>query len=96
MFWASGSPEDDLHHLMTLENAFVQTMHKTPSSLAHANCTLFCAPTARKRTGSQQGPKIIFWMFDERDFRRSERNCFFSVMQLCVPQCDVFYISLAF
>ena len=23
--------------------------------LAHANCTLFCAPNARKRTGSQQG-----------------------------------------
>ena len=65
-------------------------------SLAHANYTLFCAPNAQKRTGSQQGKKIFFWMFDERDFRRSEINCFFSVMQLSVPQCDVFYISLAF
>ena len=28
--------------------------------LAHANCTLFCAPNAQKRTGSQQGKKTIF------------------------------------
>ena len=28
--------------------------------LAHANCTLFCAPNAQKRTGSQQGKKAIF------------------------------------
>ena len=30
------------------------------SFLAHANCTLFCAPNAQKRTGSQQGKKTIF------------------------------------
>ena len=29
-------------------------------NLAHANCTLFCAPNAQKRTGSQQGKKTIF------------------------------------
>ena len=29
--------------------------------LAHANCTLFCAPNAQKRTGSQQGKKTIFF-----------------------------------
>ena len=28
--------------------------------LAHANCTLFCAPNAQKRTRSQQGKKTIF------------------------------------
>ena len=28
--------------------------------LAHANCTLFCAPNAQKKTGSQQGKKTIF------------------------------------
>ena len=28
--------------------------------LAHANCTLFCAPNAQKRTGTQQGKKTIF------------------------------------
>ena len=28
--------------------------------LAHTNCTLFCAPNAQKRTGSQQGKKTIF------------------------------------
>ena len=38
----------------------------------------------------------FFSMFDESDFRRSEINCFLSVVQLCVPQCDVFYISPAF
>ena len=64
--------------------------------LANANCTLFCAPNAQKRTGSQRGKKKFFWMFDERDFGRSEKSCFFSVVQLRVPQCDVFYISLAF
>ena len=29
-------------------------------SLAQANCTLFCAPNAQKKTGSQQGKKTIF------------------------------------
>ena len=29
-------------------------------TLAHANCTLFCAPNAQKKTGSQQGKKTIF------------------------------------
>ena len=33
---------------------------KTVTHLAHANCTLFCAPNAQKRTGSQQGKKTIF------------------------------------
>ena len=28
--------------------------------LAHANCTLFYAPNAQKKTGSQQGKKTIF------------------------------------
>ena len=28
-------------------------------TLAHANCTLFCAPNAQKRTGSQQGKKTF-------------------------------------
>ena len=28
--------------------------------LAHANCTLCCAPNAQKRTGSQQGKKTYF------------------------------------
>ena len=31
------------------------------SFLAHANCTLFCAPNAQKRTGSQQGKKTNFF-----------------------------------
>ena len=35
-------------------------MDTDPSPLAHANCTLFCAPNAQKRTGSQQGKKTIF------------------------------------
>ena len=29
--------------------------------LAHANCTLFCASNAQKRTGSQQGKRTIFF-----------------------------------
>ena len=28
--------------------------------LGHANCTLFCAPNAQKKTSSQQGKKTIF------------------------------------
>ena len=32
----------------------------TPLPLTHGNCTLFCAPTAQKRTGSQHGKKTIF------------------------------------
>ena len=31
-----------------------------PKGLGHANCTLFCAPKAQKKTGSQQGKKTIF------------------------------------
>ena len=32
-------------------------------NLAHANCTLFCASNAQKRTGSQQGKKTFFLDF---------------------------------
>ena len=35
-------------------------MDVTPIDLAHANCTLFRAPHAQKKTGSQQGKKTIF------------------------------------
>ena len=35
------------------------TMTTAAIRLAHANCTLFCAPNAQKRTGSQQGKKTI-------------------------------------
>ena len=37
-----------------------QIFHAIPSFLAHANCTLFCALNAQKRTASQQGKKTFF------------------------------------
>ena len=39
---------------------FQELMSKILYILAHANCTLCCAPNAQKRTGSQQGKRTIF------------------------------------
>ena len=60
--------------------------------LGHANCTLFCAPNAQKRTGSQEGKKIFFWMFDEPDLGRSEKNCFLILRNLVF--LNVFFFLL--
>ena len=49
---------DHNHQDAVLEYNFKQQI--IAIHLAHANCTLFCAPNAQKRTGSQQGKKTIF------------------------------------
>ena len=44
-----------------MQNSTVLSKSIIHNSLAHANCTLFFAPNAHKRTGSQQGKKTIFF-----------------------------------
>ena len=58
----------DIHHGSNLYRlSFGESRHSTQLQsqaasklLAHAKCTLFCAPNAQKRTGSQQGKENIF------------------------------------
>ena len=47
----------DMDSLLELE---LQHTEDEEQHLAHTNCTLFCAPNAQKRTGSQQGKKTFF------------------------------------